>query len=102
MPTARVTVTLPDEIVGEIDRLERNRSRFVLEAVRHELGRRRRAALRQSLRQPHAESDQLAEVGFDDWVSRLPDDDVSELVDPRSGTPIRWLPGEGWKKAPET
>lgn len=101
MATARVTVTLPDEIVDEIDRVERNRSRFVLEAVRHELDRRRRAALERSLRQPHEESGQVAELGFDEWGARLPDDDVAELVDVRSSTPIRWAPGEGWKKAPK-
>ena len=31
----RVTITLPTEVVRDIDRLEKNRSRFVLEAVRH-------------------------------------------------------------------
>ena len=39
----RVTVTLPNELVSEIDRREKNRSKFVAEAVRHELERRRRA-----------------------------------------------------------
>lgn len=30
----RVTVTLPDELVRDIDRREKNRSKFVAEAVR--------------------------------------------------------------------
>ena len=40
--TERVTVTLPGEVVQEVDRREQNRSRFVLDAIRHELERRRR------------------------------------------------------------
>ena len=43
MPAERVTVTLPAEVVEDIDRQERNRSRFVLEAVRRELKRRQRS-----------------------------------------------------------
>jgi metal-responsive CopG/Arc/MetJ family transcriptional regulator len=39
--TERVTVTLPVELVENIDRYERNRSRFIAEAVEHEFGRRR-------------------------------------------------------------
>jgi metal-responsive CopG/Arc/MetJ family transcriptional regulator len=35
--TARVTVTLPVDLVEGIDRVERNRSRFIAEAVEHEL-----------------------------------------------------------------
>ena len=45
----RVTVTLPNDLVRDIDRRENNRSKFVAEAVRHELDRRRRAELRRSL-----------------------------------------------------
>jgi Arc/MetJ-type ribon-helix-helix transcriptional regulator len=92
---ARVTVTLPDEVVRDIDRLEPNRSRFVLEAVRGELARRRRAELRRSLRRPHPESADLVEAGFDEWVRGLPAEDA-DLVDPQAGTPIRWSPGKGW------
>jgi metal-responsive CopG/Arc/MetJ family transcriptional regulator len=33
----RVTVTMPSELVAGIDRIESNRSRFIAEAVRHEL-----------------------------------------------------------------
>jgi Arc/MetJ-type ribon-helix-helix transcriptional regulator len=96
MPTARVTVTLPADLVEDIDRLERNRSAFVLDAVRHELQRRRREQLRQSLRAPHPESREMAEVGFDAWAKGLPEEDVSGLVDPKAGTPVRWASGKGW------
>jgi hypothetical protein len=100
MPTTeRVTVTLPTEVVRDIDRLEKNRSKFVFEAVRHELTRRRREALRRSLRSPHPESSQLAEAGFGEWVGRLPEEDAASLVDVRSGTPVRWVPGKGWLEA---
>ena len=48
----RVTVTLPTDLVEQIDRMERNRSRFIAEAVEHELVRRQREALLRSLRIP--------------------------------------------------
>ncbi len=95
---ARVTVTLPAEVVRDIDRLERNRSKFFLEAVLKELQRRRRKELQRSLRNPHRESAQLAEVGFDEWAQSLPDEAASELVDLKAGTPVRWAPGKGWVK----
>lgn len=41
----RVTVTLPDDLLKEIDRRESNRSKFVAEAVHRELERRRRAEI---------------------------------------------------------
>ena len=43
-PTERVTVTMPGELVAGIDRIEGNRSRFIAEAVRHELQRRHRGS----------------------------------------------------------
>src|ERR1017187_5167486 len=52
----RVTVTLPSDLVRDIDRREKNRSKFVAEAVRNELDRRRRDELRRSLHNPHAHS----------------------------------------------
>jgi metal-responsive CopG/Arc/MetJ family transcriptional regulator len=51
----RVTVTLPKDLVRDIDRREKNRSRFIAEAVHRELDRRRREELRRSLENPHAE-----------------------------------------------
>jgi Arc/MetJ-type ribon-helix-helix transcriptional regulator len=95
----RVTVTLPGEVVRDIERQEKNRSKFVLEAVRHELQRRRRADLQRSLRAPHPDSGHLAEAGFDEWARGLPDEDAADLVDLQAGTPVRWVPGEGWVEA---
>ena len=92
----RVTVTLPNGLVREIDRQEKNRSKFVAEAVRHELDRRRRGELRRSLQSPHSESVELAEQGFDEWSRGLPEEDTESLVDSGAGTAIRWVPGEGW------
>jgi hypothetical protein len=93
--TERVTVTLPTDLVEGIDRFERNRSRFVTEAVKHELIRRRRAGLLRSLRSPHPEAGELAETGFADWGASLPADDEG-LVDEAAGRPVRWVEGEGW------
>ena len=47
----RVTVTLPNNLVRDIDRREKNRSKFIAEAVRNELDRRRRDELHRSLDQ---------------------------------------------------
>jgi hypothetical protein len=96
MGTERVTITLPTEVVEDIDRRERNRSRFVLEAVRRELKRRQREELKRSLEKPHPEASALAEAGFDDWAGRLPDEKTSDLVDLRTGRAVRWVPGRGW------
>jgi hypothetical protein len=95
MATARVTVTLPPEIVDEIDRREKNRSRFVLEAVRREVQRRRREDLRRSLANPHPESSELADAGLEEWggSSRAGE---SDLLDPGQGRPVRWVRGKGW------
>jgi len=94
--TERVTVTLPTDIVRDIDRLEKNRSKFIQAAARHELERRRRELLRRSLQQPHRDTAELVEDGFEDWVSSLPDEDADDLVDPRMGNEVRWIEGEGW------
>jgi hypothetical protein len=99
--SARVTITLPADVVREIDRLEKNRSKFVLEGVRRELHRRRRESLRRSLRSPHAESPHLAEAGFDEWAKSLPGENAADLVDVHGGTPVRWVQGRGWVKGRE-
>jgi hypothetical protein len=102
MPTMeRVTVTLPHQLVEEIDQLERNRSRFVLEAVTRELERRRREHLRRSLDAPHPDSEEVAEAGLDDWADRLPAEDASDLLDSSAGRPVRWRQGEGWEEIDE-
>lgn len=99
--TERVTVTLPGELVREIDRLERNRSRFVLQAIQRELQRRRRAELRRSLGNPHPDTGDLVEDGFYEWARSLPAEEAAGLVDVSTGTAVRWIPGEGWVKADE-
>ncbi len=92
----RVTVTLPADLIKDIDRREKNRSKFVAEAVRRELARRRREELRRSLLNPHPESPELAEEGLAEWTRSLPEEDTEALVDRSAGNPIRWVPGEGW------
>lgn len=98
MAATRITVTLPPEIVEEIDQIEPNRSRLVLEAIRRELARRRREALRQSMRSPHPETEVVAETGVDEWARRLPRESGADLLDPSKGTPVRWTPGKGWSE----
>lgn len=93
--TERVTVTLPAGVVESIDRFERNRSRFIAEAVEHELVRRRRDGLLRSLESPHPEAAELAEAGLADWGASLPADDGG-LVDVHAGKPVRWVEGQGW------
>lgn len=97
----RVTVTLPNDLMTEIDRREKNRSKFVAQAVRHELERRRRDELRRSLENPHPESNELAEQGLEEWKRGLPAEDTEALVDSSSGKPVRWVPGEGWVEGRE-
>jgi len=93
--TERVTITLPAELVESIDRFERNRSRFIAEAVAHELVRRRREGLHRSLRNPHPEAAELAEAGLADWEASLPSSDDG-LVDWDAGKAVRWIEGKGW------
>jgi len=95
-PVERVTITLPADLLEKVDQLERNRSRFIAEAVQHEVARRRHAALMQSVRSPHPETTQLVDAGLSDWTSELPDDEG--LLDPAGGTPVRWVEGQGWIK----
>ena len=97
--TERVTVTLPVELVEEIDRLERNRSRFIAEAGEHELVSRRREGLVRSLRAPHPEAAELAQAGFADWAANVPADDQG-LVDMSVGTAVLWVEGRGWTEDP--
>ncbi len=94
-----VTLTLPTDLLEDIDRHEKDRSKFVVEAIRHELDRRRRAELHQSLENPHPETAELENEGFDEWVRSLPEEDTDALVDKSAGKPVRWVPGEGWIEA---
>jgi Arc/MetJ-type ribon-helix-helix transcriptional regulator len=97
----RVTVTLPNDLVRDIDRREKNRSKFIAEAVRNELKRRRHDELRRSLDNPHPESAELAEQGLEEWTRGLPEEDAAALVDSNAGRPIRWVSGEGWVEGRE-
>ena len=83
-----VPVTLPDDLVKDIDRAEKNR-RFIADAVRNELDRRRRDELRRSLDNPHAEAAHLAEQGLEEWTRGSPEEDAAALVDGNAGKPIR-------------
>ena len=96
----RVTVTLPESIVSEIDRWESNRSRFVLQAAERELEARRREALERSLANPHAESFQVAEAGIEEWDTGWIGEDEA-LVDESAGRSVRWEPDRGWVEVDE-
>jgi Arc/MetJ-type ribon-helix-helix transcriptional regulator len=97
----RVTVTLPTGLVRDIDRREKNRSKFVADAVRHELDMRRREELRRSLRNPHPECAELADEGLEAWTRNLPAEDAEALVDSSLGKPIEWVAGKGWAERHE-
>lgn len=97
-PAERVTVTMPSELVAGIDRIEGNRSRFVAEAVRHELQRRQRLELLRSLEAPHPDSAATAALGLADWAEALSEGD-SDLLDPSAGVPLHWRPESGWQVA---
>lgn len=92
----RVTVTLPPDLIQDSDRREKNRGKFVAEAVRNELDRRHREELRRSLDHPHPDSAGLAEQGLDEWTQGLPDEDNALLIDQNAGQAVRWVAGQGW------
>ncbi len=87
--------TLPIELVEGIDRFERNRSRFIAQAVEHELVRRRRDGLLRSLTSPHPDAAELEETGLAEWGRGLPAGDEG-LVDVTAGKAVRWVEGRGW------
>lgn len=89
------------ELIRDIDRRERNRSKFVADAVRRELDRRRREDLRRSLQSPHSESADLADEGLEAWSLSLPPEDAEALVDNSVGKPVRWVAGEDWMEGCE-
>ena len=97
----RVTVTLPIDLVRDIDRRVKNRSKFIADAVRHELDRRRREDLRRSLENPHPDSAVLADEGLEAWTRSLPEEDTEALVDSGAGKPVRWVSGQGWVEGRE-
>ncbi len=93
--TARVTVTLPIELVATIDRLESNRSRFIAIAVEQAIARRGHEAFLESIANPHPASIELASQGLADWASAARAEDA-DIVDPATGTRVQWVEGEGW------
>jgi len=95
MASERMTVTLPEEMVHEIDGHESNRSRFVQRAVARELERLRQEKLLRSLDNPHAESGVVAEAGFSEWADMAATHD-QELLDVETGREIRWDSDRGW------
>ncbi len=99
--TAHIALDLPLELVRELDREETDRGRFIQEAIQHELQRRRQKQILHALHNPHPESADWAELGFDDWAAHLPEEDISEWVDPDAGVEVRWTPGEGWREVKE-
>jgi len=98
MSTARVTVSFPPDLIRGIDRLEKNRSKFIQDAVRHELERRRREKLHLSIENPHPESRELAELGLEDWATGVPEAAVDGLLDPEEGIALSWNSDEGWRE----
>lgn len=87
----RVTVTLPTALVEQIDRLGSSRSRFIVEAVEHELGRQCRNSLRLSVQNPHPETAAFADTELSAWTSDLLGGET--LVDASGGTAVRWIKG---------
>ena len=78
--------------------IERNRSRFIAEAVRHELKRRQRQELLRSLQEPHPDSIITAELGLETWSQGLPAGDHN-LLDPSAGVPLHWEREKGWQES---
>lgn len=100
MASERVTVTLPEEMVEEIDLRESNRSRFVQRAISHEFQRLREEELRQSLDNPHPDSREVAESGFREWAGQADVGD-DELLDSSAGRGVRWQEERGWVEVDE-
>ncbi len=93
----RITITLPNGLVSQVDRETRNRSRFVQEAIEHELELRQRRRLLESVASTHQESEAVSDDGTAAWVAEAGPLD-SSLLDPADGTPVRWTPESGWRE----
>ncbi|HBL31380.1 MAG TPA: hypothetical protein DD490_31525 [Acidobacteria bacterium] len=52
--------------------------------------------LRQSLRQPHPESLEVADAGFAAWAEGLPAD-AADLIAPGAGEGVWWTADRGWE-----
>jgi Arc/MetJ-type ribon-helix-helix transcriptional regulator len=93
----RVTVTLPEQVVRDIERQEHNRSKFILQAVQNELERRRIEGLQRSLSTPHPDSEYVDQAGIVEWIDKMHEGD-EDLVNIKTGESVRWIPGKGWTK----
>jgi hypothetical protein len=91
----RISIDLPDDLLQQMDRLERDRARFLLLAVRNELRRRLALELQKSVDHPHPESRELAGLGLADWGDP---DSGDDLLDPEAAIPVEWLPDLGWRR----
>jgi hypothetical protein len=58
------------------------------QTVRYELNR--------SLLNPHAESTDFADEGFEACMRSLAEEDAGALVKDSAGKPVRWIAVEGW------
>ncbi len=94
-------MSFPPEMVQDIDRMERNRCKLIQEAVQHELQRRRHASLVRSLQNPHPETQELTDLGLEDWATRIPEIPADEILDLRLGVDVSWVPDQGWHEAEE-
>ena len=94
--TERVSVDLPAGLLRRIEIVESNREGFIVEAIQRELERRLRLDLQRSMRNPHPESRELADLGFQEWFESLPEEDTESLVDMSKCRPVRWIPDIGW------
>jgi len=65
----RIRITLAADLLAKIDGVDRSRSRFISEAVRHELSQRRRDELLRSLAVPLPETKALQEAALGDWLA---------------------------------
>ena len=94
-----VVVRLGAHLIADVDRVTTDRTRFIRDAIRNELRRRGFADLQQSLDNPTPETLAYDDCGLEDWVGDS-SNDHDQLVDPTTGTQVRWVPGTGWVKLP--
>jgi hypothetical protein len=53
-----------------------------------------------SLKNPHPEAAELADIGLAAWAASLPAEDEG-LVDVTAGKPVRWIEERGWVEGSE-
>ena len=94
-----VVVRLGAHLIADVDRVTTDRTRFIRDAIRNELRRSGFADLQQSLDNPNPETLAYDDGGLEDWVGDS-SNDHDQLVDPTTGTQVRWVPGTGWVKLP--